>query len=112
MTRFIPLLVTLYLATLAAIPLQPRQLGWYSTDHGLAVHVLTPFNAPAELAPPLHSRAQIAQPRPRSTSGLNRARSFDAAFVLAVIPILFVASLYVNPRAPWDAFRGVFRGAL
>jgi hypothetical protein len=112
MTRFIPLLVTLYLATLAAIPLQPRQLGWYSTDHGLAVYVLAPFSAPAELALQLNSRAQIVQPRQSSTSGLNRTRSFDAAFVLTVIPILFIVILYVNPRAPWDAFRGVFRGAL
>jgi hypothetical protein len=112
MTRFIPLFVTLYLATLAAIPLQPRQLGWYSTDHGLAVQVLAPFNAPAELAPPLDNRAQIAQPRQRLASGLNRTRSFDAAFIFAVTPILFSAIVYVNPRAPWDVLRGVLKALM
>jgi hypothetical protein len=110
MTRFIPLIIVVYMATLSAIPLQPRTLGWYSNDQGIHVQVLMPFCEPPLVT--FNPRPPACIVQTQSASRFNRSRSFDVAFHLAVTPILFVGMLCVSPITPWQAFRGVFKMAM
>lgn len=109
MLRLIPALITVYIALLAALPLAPRELGWYATDAGMRLSAMAPLSR----CPQLNKNPEDRRTKQgcRSTSDLNRAHGWVMALLVAFVPYAVAVALAPNSYKPWvlmhDAFRSL-----
>jgi hypothetical protein len=98
--RALPVLFTVYMSTLAAIPWAPRDLGWYAADVGLRVSVLAPMSRMQPTVPNA-ADAPVAE-KPVGAANLNRAHGFVVALIVALLPYSLAVALSPGSYKPWD----------
>jgi hypothetical protein len=92
---------SIYMWTLAALPLRPREPGYYATEYGVRIVAVAPFREqPTVVANDEEGFAVSARP----SADWNRSTSYVVAIVVASKPFLLALVLGAYATKPWTFF--------
>jgi len=97
-----PALLAVYMLFIAAVPLKPRELGWYAADAGVPMHAVASVSPP----PVLNQNTSTRWPRGlRTDAGPERSAPALGAVLIMLLPFVGGAWWAGALAEPWRYLR-------